>query len=395
MEGSENAGLRDQRLAIEWVQNNIQQFGGDPQRITIHGQSSGGLAIGMQTLAFGGSKPVPFQAAICESQALEPGITGNFTINQMQLLVNAVGCNTTDLNSNATIQCLRNLDTQTMLQASIDTYSSDISNNIGDCWLPVVDGDFLPAAPSVLLTENRFANVTTMVLWCENDVTPFTDPSIATEADTYSFISGYLPAMSNESVNDLLSLYPSSDFSKSTVGNLTAQFYRSARIFRDIIMTCQPVHYGASLAAAGNDVYLIDQNQTLLDAIFASIGQPGLGVVHTSEFAYTFGNLSHYDTDGWAYNPTAEDYRLQTQESRTWSTFAAVGQPSLRSKNTLQGVDVAFGQPNQTYVYVVGGATEGLSAFDGPNSTAAIAVQNLRSRCGFINSPSIIPQLQY
>lgn len=41
-EGSENAGLRDQRQAIEWVRDNIEQFGGDPERITIHGQSSGG-----------------------------------------------------------------------------------------------------------------------------------------------------------------------------------------------------------------------------------------------------------------------------------------------------------------------------------------------------------------
>lgn len=41
-EGSENAGLRDQRLAIEWVRDNIAHFGGDPDKITISGQSSGG-----------------------------------------------------------------------------------------------------------------------------------------------------------------------------------------------------------------------------------------------------------------------------------------------------------------------------------------------------------------
>ena len=41
-QGSENAALRDQRLALEWVQKNIKNFGGDPTKVTIFGQSSGG-----------------------------------------------------------------------------------------------------------------------------------------------------------------------------------------------------------------------------------------------------------------------------------------------------------------------------------------------------------------
>jgi carboxylesterase type B len=51
-EGSTNAGLRDQRAGLEWVKANIAAFGGDPDKITIHGQSSGGLAVGMQIMAY-------------------------------------------------------------------------------------------------------------------------------------------------------------------------------------------------------------------------------------------------------------------------------------------------------------------------------------------------------
>lgn len=41
-------GLRDQRLAIEWARDNIAYFGGDPSRIQILGQSSGGNVQGSQ-----------------------------------------------------------------------------------------------------------------------------------------------------------------------------------------------------------------------------------------------------------------------------------------------------------------------------------------------------------
>jgi carboxylesterase type B len=185
-EGSMNAGLRDQRLAIEWVRDHIAAFGGDPKKITILGQSSGGLAVGMHVLAYGGAKPLPFQQVIAESQSLEPGITANFTIDAMAVLVEAVGCNSTSVHSPETIECLRQKDTSTLLRASIATYASDIGHNIGDIWLPAVDGDFLPAAPSRLIAEGRVGNATFIAGWAQDDLNFYTNTSIATTTDTYN-----------------------------------------------------------------------------------------------------------------------------------------------------------------------------------------------------------------
>ena len=60
-EGNTNLGLRDQRLALEWVQQNIDYFGGDPDNVAIFGESDGATNVGLQCTAFGGTQgPVLF-----------------------------------------------------------------------------------------------------------------------------------------------------------------------------------------------------------------------------------------------------------------------------------------------------------------------------------------------
>lgn len=65
--GVSNAGLYDQRLAIEWVAKYAHLFGGDGKNITLLGESAGGGSIMHQITAFGGQKGVSFQGAIPQS----------------------------------------------------------------------------------------------------------------------------------------------------------------------------------------------------------------------------------------------------------------------------------------------------------------------------------------
>lgn len=62
-QGTPNAGLLDQRFALEWVQQYIGKFGGDPKRVTIGGESAGAGSVMLHSLAYGGKESNLFQNA--------------------------------------------------------------------------------------------------------------------------------------------------------------------------------------------------------------------------------------------------------------------------------------------------------------------------------------------
>lgn len=344
------------------MRDNIASFGGDPTRVTIYGQSSGGLSVGLQLLAHGGAAPVPFQRAIMESQALEEGITGNYTRDAMQRVIDKASCSS----AASAVQCLRDLSLDALMDATDVTYGDGLANNFGDIWLPQVDGDFLPAAPEDLVRAGRFARgVPAMIGWCEDDLTILTPPppKTSTPADTRRNIADYLPGQAASVIDGLLALYPSDEF-------YGVEFYRSARILRDLLMVCPPVFYGRHLASSGASpgVFLYNWNQTTLSI-------PGVGVAHTSELNYVFANLTHPNLAGGAPKPpTAADFALMHRATRSWAAFANGGDPG-KGRGAMTKFKAAFGG-NKEQLFIAGGPDEGMVGLD--------EYEQLGRRCEYI-----------
>ena len=338
----------------------------------------------MQIMAYGGKNPAPFQQAISHGSSIAPGITGNASAHAMQALLDNVNCNKSGVYSGASIECLRRLNVGQLVHAS----------GSPSAWLPTVDGDFLPRAPSQLIQSGNFSKMTTALGWCENSMVLGTDRGIRTSNETKALLRRRLPGLSSTNLDKLLSLYRATDFSESQPAGLSQEFFRAARILRDTTMVCPSLFFARQISKAGNKLYLYNWNQTVSDyAInFENKNSPaGLGPVDGSEIPFIYGTI-HTGPNPAKSNATIG---LMHRGPRSWANFAASGNFTLKRHETFQNFIDAFVVKDNIHVFVAGGPSEGVSPIDGSWATPAMSAQKLRERCDFITSTSLFNELQF
>lgn len=163
-DGTANLGMLDQIAALEWVRDGIAAFGGDPARVTVFGESAGGMSVGA-LLAMPSARGL-FQRAILESGAAHHAISAESALLVANRLADILGVDRSR-EGLATVPTGRLLAAQAQLGTEVSKKPSkklwgDVAAN-GLPFEPVVDGDTLPAEPITAIADGASSGVDILV----------------------------------------------------------------------------------------------------------------------------------------------------------------------------------------------------------------------------------------
>ena len=152
-EADANAGLRDQIAALRWVREHIEAFGGDPENVTIFGESAGGMSVG--ALLGAPEASGLFQRAICQSGAAH-------NVSSPERAKEVAECFLTELRCDD-LADLRSAKVADLLAAQRRTTMKLTGLDAAMAFQPSIDGDLLPAAPIDAIAQGASRGVATLV----------------------------------------------------------------------------------------------------------------------------------------------------------------------------------------------------------------------------------------
>jgi len=312
-----NLGIKDQRLALQWIQANIGAFGGDPSQVTIFGQSAGADSsiIHMYSPPTMAINPPLFHRVVCMSGSL--GILFKDVAEQTDVgnqFAKNIGCGVSDQN------CFLNKTSSEVLTAQLATKPTvPWPNTFMDAyeWSPTIGSDEVPYQALEALESGKYTQVPIMMGTLLEEGVQFVDllfPSPMTILEYEAAIIAVfgLPAF------EILAAYPCPANETSDCRLVMAE------IATHKVFACPTRHAARTMSAAASSPQIA--NSIHVYYYDHPLSFPGWG----TNFSYCNGHVCHgselpvlYDSAtsyGFQFQP--DEITLATQMEQFWGLFA-------------------------------------------------------------------------
>ncbi|KAE9401270.1 alpha/beta-hydrolase [Gymnopus androsaceus JB14] len=195
-DGDLNAGILDQHFALRWVNEHISDFGGDPEKVTLWGESAGAGSVIQHIIAQDGQTSPPlFRAAITSSTFLpsqyafdDPILEGIYSevLSQTKFVASI-------------FSCLRATELAILRTVSVNINTAAFFGTCG--WAPVVDGTFITQRPTVALKEGKINGQALLAVTNTNEGVLFVDQTgvvMNTSVDAGELFPNFGPEQDDE-----------------------------------------------------------------------------------------------------------------------------------------------------------------------------------------------------
>ena len=342
---STNVGTQDLVAALQWVQDNIEEFGGDPDRVTIFGQSGGGGKT--SSLMAVPSAAGLFHGAIAQSGSTIRGITSDTANAGVERYLNKLGIKANQLDR---LQALTPQQIETTLYGAPAVQGFPMG--------PVIDGNFIPRHPWDPSAPSYSSEVPFMAGSTETEGGWIGPPPY--ELADVDMLESFRTALSNnneQQAKELISLYQSKfPDRRNQMLWLTAAADNSARWNAQELNRLK-----YEQGSAPSYLYFFNWHSPVHDY--------RMGSYHTLEIPFVFNNV-----DVAASMTGADSYRYELAHvmSAAWAAFARTGDPNH--------VDMPTWAPFTTENYPTMMFGDEVMAVNDPNRVERLALAAIRQQ---------------